>query len=271
MQPLAIFRAPVLFAVTALGVSFGQTPAVNPGGVVNSASLVAGQTVAPGSVVAIFGTQLGAQLALADTVPWSSSLGNVSVTFNGVAAPLQFVTTGQINAQIPWDVLPTGAGTANIVVTNNGVPSAPQPVVVNPIAPGIFQALGHAIAINITDPTSARYLSFAAPAGSIPGSATFPAHVNDFLFIYATGLGPVDSPVVSGQGSLDKIRNAVTTPVALLANTPANVLFAGLSPQYPGIFQVNISVPQVAAGDALPLQFQSGGITSPATTTIAVQ
>jgi uncharacterized protein (TIGR03437 family) len=81
----------------------------------------------------------------------------------------------------------------------------------------------------------------------------------------------VDSPVVSGQGSLDKIRNAVTTPVALLANTPANVLFAGLSPQYPGIFQVNISVPQVAAGDALPLQFQSGGITSPATTTIAVQ
>ncbi|MDP9171213.1 MAG: hypothetical protein M3N54_11395, partial [Acidobacteriota bacterium] len=252
MLSLGMLRGAVLFAITALGVCVAQGPAVNQEGVVNSASLVPGQPVAPGSVVAIFGSQLGAQLAQADSVPWSTSLGNVSVTFNGVAAPLQFVAQGQINAQLPWDVLPTGAGTANVVVTNNGVVSAPQAVVVNPIAPGIFQASGHAIAINITDPTSARYLSFAAPAGSIPGAATFPARAGDFLFIYATGLGPVDSPVLSGHDSLDKTRQAVTKPVALVANTPANVLFAGLSPQYPGIYQVNIAVPQVSAGDALP-------------------
>src|SRR5205823_2495204 len=153
------------------GSSFGQ-PSVSPGGIVNAASFVAGQPVAPGSVVAIFGQQLALQLGQADTVPWSKSLGNVSVTFNGVTAPLQFVSPGQINAQVPWEAFPTGAGSANIVVTNNGASSSPQAVVVNPIVPGIFQFSGHALAVNVTDPTSARYGTISAPSGSIAGLTT---------------------------------------------------------------------------------------------------
>lgn len=270
MRTSSSFRVALLLSTLAVCPSFGQAPAVTPGGVINSASFVPGQAVAPGSVVAIYGSNLAAGLAQADSVPWATSLGNVSVTFNGKPAPLQFVFGGQINAQVPWDVLPTGSGTANVVVTNKGVASAPQPVVINPVAPGIFQFNGHAIAINITDPTSARYLSFAAPAGSIPGLSTAPAKVNDFLFIYATGLGAVDSPIANGAGSADKTRNAVAPLTALVANTPAKVLFAGLS-SFPGINQVNIVVPQVTGGSALPLQFQAGGITSPNTTTIAVE
>jgi uncharacterized protein (TIGR03437 family) len=272
MEVSAGFRVLGLFAFAALGSTFGQQPSVSAGGIVNAASFAAGQPVAPGSIVAIFGQQLAAQLAQADTVPWSNSLGNVSVSFNGVTAPLQFVSPGQINAQVPWEAFPTGAASASVVVTNNGSASAPESVVVNPIVPGIFQFSGHAIAVNVTDPTSARYGTLAAPSGSIAGLTTFPAQANDFLFLYANGLGPVDSPIASGQvPASGRIVRTTATPIVLVGNAPATVLFSGLTPGFPGIYQVNFSVPQVPAGNTVPLQLQAGGFTSPNTTSIAVQ
>src|SRR5450631_3171226 len=102
-----------------------QTPAVVPGGVLNGASFAKGQGVAPGSLVSIFGSELSSGLTLNDTVPLSTSLSNVSVTFSNIPAGLYFVSPGQINAQIPWDVLPAGttSGSLNVVVTRNGAAS----------------------------------------------------------------------------------------------------------------------------------------------------
>lgn len=53
-------------------------------------------------------------------------------------------------------------------------------------------------------------------------------------------------------------------------NVPAPVLYSGVS-SFVGVYQINMTVPQVAAGGALPLQVQIGGLTSTAATTIAVQ
>src|SRR5271155_5464050 len=81
------------------------------GGVLNAASFdKTGQGLAPGSLVAIFGTGLGATQADADTVPFSTSLGGVRVTFNSVFAPLRDVIPAAqiVNAQIPFGVLPAG-------------------------------------------------------------------------------------------------------------------------------------------------------------------
>jgi uncharacterized protein (TIGR03437 family) len=244
--------------------------AVSPGGVVNAASFVSGQPVAPGGIVAIFGTQLAGQLAQADTVPLATSLAGVSVSFNGMPAPLQFVSTGQINAQVPFEVNP--AGNATLVVNNNGAMSAPAAVPVAQVAPGVFQFSNHAIAVNVTDPTSQRYATISAPSGSITGLTTFPAHVGDTLFLYATGLGPVDPPVPTGAGAgTDAVHNTVNKPTVLVGGVPAQVLFSGLTPQFPGIYQVNFVIPAVGTGDAVPLQIQMGSVTSPNTTTIAVQ
>src|SRR5581483_11423531 len=132
----------------------------------------------------IFGSQLASQLALSATIPLATMLANVSVTFNGETAPLSFVSAGQINAQIPWDVLNGGSGTANVVVNNSGALSAPQPVLISPMGPGVYATSdGHAIAVNATDPSSARYGTLAAPSGSIQGLTTFPAQVNDVLIV----------------------------------------------------------------------------------------
>jgi uncharacterized protein (TIGR03437 family) len=256
-----------LAALIALPLAEGQTPSITAGGVVNAASFEAGKPVAPGALVAIFGSELAPSLAQADSVPLTTSLANVSVTFNGVAAPLDFVSAGQINAQVPVDM---GTGAVNVVVTRNNVASAPQTVTVNQVAPGVFSSSGHAIAIIATSPTDPRYGTLAAPSGSIPGLTTSPAKVNDVLIVYATGLGPVTPPVQSGHDSLDGLRTTTLTPTALIQNVTCPLFFSGLTPQYPGVYQLNIGVPQVTAGDSLPLQVQVSGITSPPTATIAV-
>lgn len=248
-----------------------QSPVISAGGIVNAASFAAGQPLAAGSLVAIFGTQLAPGLAQAASVPLSTSLSNVSVSFNGIAAPLDFVSAGQINAQIPYEALPSGgSGTINVTVSNNGNVSPPQPIVINSAVPGVFAVSGHAIAIIATDASDPRYGTLAAPAGSIPGLTTSPAHANDVLIVYATGLGAVTPAVQSGHDSLDQLRTTVLTPTILVGNVPGPLYFSGLTPQFPGVYQINVGVPQVTPGNAVPLQVQINGVTSPATANIAI-
>src|SRR3954454_16034869 len=105
----------VAFFVVAASAAHAQIPAVTQGGVVNAASNTG--TVAPGQLVSIYGTNLAETLTKADTVPLSTELGDVSVTFNGISTPLLFVSASQINAQLPWNVLSSGTtGTATVAV-----------------------------------------------------------------------------------------------------------------------------------------------------------
>jgi uncharacterized protein (TIGR03437 family) len=258
-----------LFVLALMAAMYAQTPAVVPGGVLNGASFIKGQGVAPGSLVSIFGSDLAAGLTQNDTVPLSTTLSNVSVAFNNIPAGLYFVSAGQINAQIPWDVLPSGttSGSVNVVVTRNGVVSPPQSLDIIPVAPGIFylpEAGGWAIAINGDG-------SLAAPENAIPTVATHPAAANDVLAILATGMGAVDSPVANGANSLDKLRNSVVKPVVLVAGKSSTLVFSGLSPQFPGVNQINFVVPTGIAAGTVPLQLQAGGITTTDAVKIAVR
>ena len=255
--------------------SWAQT-SINHLGVVSAATFAPGtQPLSAGGLVAIFGSNLAGQLALADSVPLSSQLAGVTVTMNGVAAPLDFVSTGQINAQIPYEVLPAGTnGTINVVVNNNGSISPPEPITINQFAPGVFTIPpggGYSIAIIATNPSdSARYGLLAAPPGAIAGVNTTLARPGDALIVYATGLGPVTPTVASGGLGYPPLHNTNTTPTVLIGNVQATVPFSGLTPQFPGVYQLNIGVPQGPAGNSVPLQIQMGGITSPANAVIGV-
>src|SRR5947209_6381956 len=92
-------------------------------------------------------------------------------------------------------------------------------------------------------PSSVRNSHRAWLSGLIPGLTTHPAKVGDVIIIYATGLGAVDSPPDNGQGSLDKLRQTVTKPTVMVGGITANVLFAGLSPQFVGVNQLNVIIP----------------------------
>lgn len=248
-------------------VALAQTPAVAQGGVLNAASFTKGQPVTPGSLVSIFGTNLASGLSQAGSIPLSTALGDVtSVTFNNIVAPLLFVSPGQINAQLPWEV--PASGTATVVVNRATGSSAPASLQVGSASPGIFSVqfgVGQAIAINLDS-------SLAAPVGSIPGIPTHPAKAGDTIVILGTGLGAVSPPAQTGNSSLDALRSTTATPVILIGGVPsAAVPFSGLTPQFVGVNQINVVVPQGApVGDKVPLQIQLGGITTTDQVTVAI-
>lgn len=240
---------------------YAQTPSV--GGVANAAS--GATTIAPGSLASVFGSQLASGLAQADSVPLSNQIADVKVSFNNIPAPILFVSPGQVNVQVPGAV---AGGTATVVVTRNGVSSPPSNVQVGTVSPGIFassqQGTLYGVAVNFTDNTLAWPSAIAG----------HPASPGGILTIYATGLGPVDSPVPDGSASSDKLRLTTTPLTVLVGGMPASVLggAAALSPQFVGVNQINIQLPaNVPTGDSVSLQLQMGGVTSTDQVKIAIK
>jgi uncharacterized protein (TIGR03437 family) len=265
----------VFIAIAFAGSLSAQTPVVANNGTVNAASFAVGTAVAPGSLVAIFGTSLASSVAAADTIPLSTSLGGASVVFQSASgsfnAPLLFATDGasgvgaQINAQIPWELTPASGTTetVNVVVTAGGVQSAPSPVTITTAAPGLFAVGTNAVVTNLDG-------TFVWAPNTVAGVASHAAAPGDAIIIYATGLGPVDSPIQDGASSEDKLRNTIATPTILIGGVSAQVLFSGLNPAFVGLNQVNVIVPNVPAGNTVPIQIQMNGITTSSTLTIAI-
>jgi uncharacterized protein (TIGR03437 family) len=263
----------ILF-VSLMVVGRAQTPtmrATDP--VVNGASFESGRAITPGSLISIFGSKLSTSLTLADSVPLSTALGGVSVRFtNGstsIDAPMLHAipesadgsSPSQLNLQVPWNIVPANtSATVNVIVTRNGVSSPVRQVNVAPFSPGIFSSSGRGIIANTNDYT------FAWPAGLFPGLTTHPAVKGDVIIIYATGLGAVPDTPANGSPSLDKVREVITRPVVLIGGLSAKILFAGLAPEFPGVNQLNVEVPDAAPGNDVPVQIQVGGVTSPAVT-----
>jgi uncharacterized protein (TIGR03437 family) len=189
-------------------------------------------------------------------------LGNVSVTFNNIPAPLLFVSPQQINAQLPWQVPTTGPVT--IMVTNGTAASAPQAVQVGSFSPGLFSIGGYAVAINPDG-------SLAAPIGAIPGFASHPATPGDALVLLGSGFGAVNPSATTGDNSMGIIRNTVAVPVVMIAGVSAPVTFAGLSPQFVGVYQINVTMPSTESpANAAPVQIETGGVTSATQITTAI-
>lgn len=253
------------------------TPVIASGGILNAASFATGANggqvpVGVGSAVSIFGMNLGTGALTTGTVPLPTVLGGVSVTFNSTPAPLSFVTSTQINAQVPFELLAAGVGsaTASVVVTVNGVSSVPALVQIVPSAPGVFSVpagVGNALLRSSIDGALA-----APPAVStICGCSTRPITAAEYASIYVTGLGPLSPPILDGAGDLAQVHTAVAMPVVLIGGIQAQVTFAGQAPQFPGIDQINIVIPpNTAVGDSVPFQVQSGGMTSTNKVTVAI-
>ena len=129
-------RPPPLFCffLFSWAIAGAQVPLVEPGGVVDAASFTS--PVVPGSLISIFGEHLAAVAESATTVPLPFNLEGVSVSFNGVAAPLLFISAQQINAQLPWEV--STAGPVSVVVTNGATSSTAQAVQVGSFSPSLF-------------------------------------------------------------------------------------------------------------------------------------
>jgi uncharacterized protein (TIGR03437 family) len=241
----------VTVAVSGNGVATVQLPHVNSGGVVNAASFA--PKLAPGALATIFGSNLANGTAQASSLPLPTNLGGSQVTINGIAAPLLFVSPAQINFQVPFEAPLSGDGP--VVVTNNGTPSAAQTASMAEYAPGIF--------------TYAQDASTVAPvivhsSNNALVTPANPAAANEVLIIYSTGVGHFDHPPATGNPALSSpLAKAAVMPTVTLGGAPAQVQFAGLTPGFVGLVQINIQLPaSLPPGVSLPLEVAFGSAAS---------
>jgi uncharacterized protein (TIGR03437 family) len=197
----------------------GLLPDAPPPLIVTNAASGQRNRAAPGSIVSING----------------SGLDGAVVTINGAALMLLDTSATQIDAQLPDNLAP---GNVTLVISVNGTPVGQATIAIAAVAPGLFMLdQGRAAAVN--------------PDGSING-ATLPAPAGTEIATFLTGLGAV---TMGADGLLH-----TTAPVsATVGGQSAQVVFAGLSPGSPGLYQVNLIVPQLAHGD-YPLQITVGGV-----------
>jgi uncharacterized protein (TIGR03437 family) len=209
--------------------------------VLNAASSAPpGDPIAPGEFLALYGTGLAKSTATA-APPYSSSLNGVSVSINGKPAPIYFVSAGQINLLVPFA---TAGPTATIVVNNAGVLSNTVTVPVAATAPGIYTL----------DQSGSGGGAILHSDYSLVNAAK-PAIGGETVLIYLTGLGTVSPPISDGTaGTGSALHTADAAVTVYVAGQQAAVVFQGQAPGFPGLYQLNVTLPQfLKASGNLPL------------------
>jgi uncharacterized protein (TIGR03437 family) len=272
------------YTLTALAAA--GPPSIASGGVISAGSFGAFSSIAPGTWIEIYGTNLGPSTA----VNWSgsdfnngigpTSLGGTQVTIAGKAAYLDYVSSGQVNAQVPSDV-PTG--TQDIIVTTPGGTSPAYSIQVNATQPGLlappsFSVGGKLYVVAFHQTTAPCGTStgfcYVLPANAIPGLASAPAKVGETITLYGIGFGSVNPDFPAGK--IVTQSNTLTLPLLMnFGSTPASTTcgtcYAGLVQQLVGLYQFNVLVPNVAASNAVPFSFKLGGTAGSQTLFTAVQ
>jgi len=224
-------------------------------GVQSAASFVTGP-LAPNAWMMIRGNELSATSAQwqisGSTLP--TTVAGVGVTVNGEPAVIDYVSNTQINFLVPADIQP---GTAQIVVTNNGLTSATASVPVNLVAPAFF-SVGAKNGTSYVFAAHGDY-SLIGPSGLITGITTTPAKQGEEIVIIGTGFGQTSPAIPNGQ----TITTALITPslpTIVIDGLVAEVAYGALIG--PGVYQFNVIVPNVAAvGDDLVVGLSGNGET----------
>ena len=236
---------PVQLEVVAQG-----APQASFGGAVYNGVFQPTDTLAQGAIVALFGEQFSYAAPVgASSLPLATDLGGTRVFVNDVAVPIFYASYNQVNFQVPYNAT---VGDATLRVDRSGQRGNSISTKIVAGSPKLLLYGEYAIAVN--------------PDGSLAVPVSMggrPARAGEAIVIYAVGLGPTTPPVTAGTAA----------PLSPLAQVPGidkvifgggggfsgdgisqPVLFAGLTPNFVGLYQINVVVPANAPkGDSVPL------------------
>jgi uncharacterized protein (TIGR03437 family) len=238
--------------------SGSSAPTIQDGGIVNAADY---GPLSPGALASIYGTNLASSPTSAAGTPLPTTLAGISVTVNGILAPLLYVNQSQINFQVPWE---TAVGNPSVVVAANGVNSNAVAVPVLAAAPGLFITGG--------SPFIQQNQALVQNSNNRLNGPSNTAKAGSTIIAYLTGSGTVAPAATTGAVASSSPFSVVTLPYsAMIGEESATVAFAGLTPGLLGVTQMNIVVPRdLATGDYL-LSVTVNGQTSNANTVSVVE
>jgi uncharacterized protein (TIGR03437 family) len=256
-----IFAGPAALTLTQQGV---PAPAMQLTAITNSASGDSGP-VSPGEIVSLWGTNLGpaagAKLQLSpDGLSVTTTLGGVQVLFDGVPAPLTFVSGTQLNAVVPYGV----AGTTKVQVSYQSAQSNVLQVPVQAATPAVytFDASGHGGGALLNSDLTVNANANPARRGSV-------------IVIYCTGGGAADPSAADGSVVASKPPfPALRLPVSVTVGGVASpeISYSGLAPGLvAGVIQINARIPDSVQPGANLLVVHIGDWQSQDRVTVAVQ
>jgi uncharacterized protein (TIGR03437 family) len=216
--------------------AFSQAvPFIAPAGIMSAAGATPDGTMAPGSVISIYGNSLAPAFQVGSTNPLPQTLGNITVTINNYILPLLFVSPTQINAQLPSELVD---GAYTLLVHQTGQPDVTGTLTVSRDAPGMFTQSN----------TLNQPLVLALHADGSLVTFDSPAIHGEQISIYGTGFGPYSTTIVDGffvpATPVTNVSDPVMMNVGAVTKKPD---FTGAAPG-----MVGMTVMQMTITDDLP-------------------
>jgi uncharacterized protein (TIGR03437 family) len=250
-------------------------PFVNTGGILSASAFGAFNTIAPGSWIEIYGSDLSFSNRSWNTSDFTgggliapTSLDGVTVTIGGQQAYIDYISGSQINAQVPYTVAP---GQQQLTVkTAAGATLSATTVTVSALQPGLFAP--PSLRVGGTQYVGALFsdgVTYALPPGAVSGVASRRANPGDIVTLYGVGFGPVTPNIPAGQ--VVQQSNSLPSFQVSIGGTAATVMYAGLAPDAIGLYQFNVVVPNVPASDTALVTFSVAGVSGTQSLHMAVQ
>ncbi len=237
----------------------GSMPVVRSGALRHSATLQTDVPVAPGHLISLLGAGLAEREETASSLPLPQALNDTEVLLGGRRLSLLYTSSGQINAQLPYD-LP--ANTEQQLYVRRGVTlSVPEKFVIAAVQPGIFtvnqQGFGQGIIVQ--------------PDGTTVADTANPAARGSEVIIYCSGLGAVTPEIPAGEAAPNPGPRVVAPLQVTIGGRSATIVSATLSPGVSGRYEVRVRVPNdTPTGNEIPVVLRAHDRVSP-TVTMAVR
>jgi uncharacterized protein (TIGR03437 family) len=240
------------------GVAANKTPppTIAAGGTLNNLNPVVGAPLAPGTIAQVYGTALATELVSTGEPPLPTNFNNTFALVGSTAAPLYALSSGQVNIQVPNEV--TSNQQIPIILSVNNALTLPQTLSIVPTTPGVLS--------DDTGPTppslqnGANIIAQHSADGSLVTKAS-PAKPGEYLVMYLVGMGATKPAITSGMATpVAPLSYATVQPIVTVGSATSNVLFAGLTPGFVGLYQIDFQVPPNASSGKLVVTVTQNGV-----------
>jgi uncharacterized protein (TIGR03437 family) len=258
-------------------------PQIAAGGVTGAGfSVPTIQALSTGGIGTVKGLNFGAGPTFASVGPGDLVNGQVPVNFHGVCLQIGGVpafifgaSDTQINFQTPALSAGTTVGVTVIASCNGSTPlaSATVNIPIQSVTPEFFYFANNANGNNPVAATDSITGAYLVASSQFPGAGFLPAYPNEYVTIYATGFGATNPSFAPGvfPASGGMVTGNVTVTLGGTALPAANILYVGLTPNDPGLYQLNILIPPGTPNGDLPLVITIGDTSSPPGAFLTVQ